>query len=186
MGGERYLARRCNANPAPRRHHRRLPEQVQVPTIRDRPGRPPTIVPTLIPDIASHPSTHLLVGLATAPNQQSAGLLHLLRRGVPCRVTPLSQSASAEAESVATTAPADTAPAYGHLGDFGWHRTKNRNRRKRREPTQLCSIAEQSSREPVSELALWVVLLYEVKEAYEFVTMQPRHVFLAKTFAVFP
>ena len=75
---------------------------------------------------------------------------------------------------------------YGHLGDFGWHRTKNRNRRKRREPTQLCSIAEQSSREPVSELALWVVLLYEVKEAYEFVTMQPRHVFLAETFAVFP
>ena len=70
---------------------------------------------------------------------------------------------------------------YGHLD-----RTKNRNRRKRREPTQLCSIAEQSSREPVSELALWVVLLYEVKEAYEFVTMQPRHVFLAKTFTVFP
>ena len=70
---------------------------------------------------------------------------------------------------------------YGHLD-----RTKNRNRRKRREPTQLCSIAEQSSREPVSELALWVVLLYEVKEAYEFVTMQPRHVFLAETFAVFP
>jgi hypothetical protein len=75
---------------------------------------------------------------------------------------------------------------YGHLGDFGWHRTRNRNRRKRREPTQLCSIAEQSSREPVSELALWVVLLYEVKKAYEFVTMQPRHVFPAETFAVFP
>jgi hypothetical protein len=42
------------------------------------------------------------------------------------------------------------------------HRTKNRTRRKRRESTKLCSVAEQSSREPVSELALWVVLLYEI------------------------
>jgi hypothetical protein len=42
------------------------------------------------------------------------------------------------------------------------HRTNNRNRGKRRESTQLCSIAEQSSREPVSELALWIVLLYQV------------------------
>jgi hypothetical protein len=65
-------------------------------------------------------------------------------------------------------------------------RTKNRNCRKRRESTKLCSIPEQSSREPVSELALWIVLLYQVQEPYEFVTVQLRHVFLAETFAIFP
>src|SRR5215208_1184581 len=104
VGGERYLARRCNANPAPRRHHRRLPEQVQDPIIRDRPGRPPTIVPTLFPDIASHPSTHLLAGFATSTYRLALGSQPLQCRAEARNAVPLSQSALTDAGLLATTA----------------------------------------------------------------------------------
>jgi hypothetical protein len=147
-----------------------------------RNARPPCLLTGLPTGKASLEVGRRTIGVAVGFDHKPSDNLDLLN--VPRRVDH-PHVGQYEAHASHRVLLGQTLP-YGHLGDFGWHRTKNRNRRKRREPTQLCSIAEQSSREPVSELALWVVLLYEVKEAYEFVTMQPRHVFLAETFAVFP